>query len=200
MRKISLFAVGLIFTAVFAVSASAQAPAATGKIGLINTFRFSDEKAGITKYRNAVNIVNGAIKPVNDELQTMGAKLAALRQEIDRLRKDSQNPAAKVTPAMIQAKVEEYQTLETSLKRKQEDGKAKFEREYARVVGPVFNDILKALNEFAKKNGYAMILDGAKLERAEILLGFDEKYDVTRDFITYYNARPAGTATAATPK
>jgi Skp family chaperone for outer membrane proteins len=89
--------------------------------------------------------------------------------------------------------------LETTIKRKQEDAKAKYERRYTEIVGPVFNDIIKALNDFAKQKGYAVILDGAKLEEAQILLGFDDKYDVTKDFITFYNARPAGTASAVKP-
>jgi hypothetical protein len=67
-------------------------------------------------------------------------------------------------------------------------------------MSPVMNDIFKALNEYAKQKGYAVILDGAKLEQADILLGFDDRYDVTKDFIVFYNARPAGTATNVTPK
>jgi hypothetical protein len=40
-----------------------------------------------------------------------------------------------------------------------------------------------------------------KLEQAGLLLGIgDDKIDVTKDFIAFYNARPAGTAAAATPK
>jgi hypothetical protein len=31
-------------------------------------------------------------------------------------------------------------------------------------------------------------------------MAFDEKYNVTTEFIQFYNARPAGTATAAAPK
>lgn len=195
MRKTSLLAVSLFVAAVFVVSASAQAPAAASKIGLINTLAFADEKAGITKYRTALNSVDAQIKPLNDKLKTSVARYQALGKEIQ----DSQkNPAIK--RETLQPKIDELQALEVQIKRDQEDGKARYSRAYQSTVGPIFNDILKALNEFAKKNGYAVILDGAKLEQAQILLGFDEKYDVTKDFVTYYNTRPAGTATAAAPK
>ncbi len=198
MKRITLFAVSAIFAAVFAVSAFGQAGATTGKIGLINTFAFGDEKAGITKYRNAVNSVDAEFKTVNDELKTLGTRYQNLGKEIQTARQTpSTVPAA---ASNLEAKVTEFQDLETQIKRKQEDAKAKYERRYAQVVGPIFSDILKALNEYAKKNGYAVILDGAKLEQAEILLGFDDKYDVTKDFVTYYNTRPAGTATTAAPK
>ena len=65
-------------------------------------------------------------------------------------------------------------------------------------MGPVYSDIMKALNEYAKQKGYAVIFDGVKLDQAQILLGFDEKYNVTDDFIAFYNARPATAATATT--
>ena len=98
----------------------------------------------------------------------------------------------------MDSKASAIQDLETTIKRKQEDAKAKYDKRQDVVVGPVFADIGKALNEYAKSKGYALILDGAKLEQAGVLLGFDDKYDITKDFITFYNARPATASTAAT--
>lgn len=196
-----MFAVGIIFTALFAVSAFAQTGAApatvTGKVGLINTFAFDDEKAGIAKYRAALNALDAEFKTLNDELQASGARLQALGKEIDNLRKPGGAP---IGEAALNAKVEEYRTLDTQIKRKQEDAKAQYNKRYPVVVGPVYGDILKALTDFAKQKGYAVILDGAKLEESGILMGFDEKYNVTAEFIQFYNARPAGAAAATTPK
>jgi hypothetical protein len=57
-------------------------------------------------------------------------------------------------------------------------------------------DIMKAIGEFTKQKGYGLILDAAKLDSAGVILGWDEaKVDVTKEFITFYNARPATTAT-----
>jgi Skp family chaperone for outer membrane proteins len=195
-------AVSLIFTTVFAMSAFAQAPAAApGKIGLVNVNAFGDDKAGITKFRNALNSLEPEFKKINDDLKAMQTRYTTLAEAI---RKAQAPPPPNVPvsnpPANLAAQVEEAQNLEVQIKRMQEDGKAKYERRYQQVVGPVFGDIVKALNEYAKKNGYAVILDGARLEQSELLLGFDDKYDVTKDFIVFYNARPAGTATTATPK
>ena len=201
MKTLRMFAVGMMFTALFAVSAFAQTgatPAAgAGKVGLINTFAFDDEKAGIAKYRTALNTLDVEFKAVNDELAALGGKLQALGKEIENLRKPGGAP---VKPETINAKVEEYQLLETQIKRKQEDAKAQYNKRYQVVVGPIYGDILKALTDFAKQKGYAVILDGAKLEESGILMGFDEKYNITAEFITFYNARPAGAAAATTPK
>lgn len=197
-----MLAASFVFAAIFAVSAFAQAPtqaAGTGKIGLINTYAFGDDKAGITKYKNALNTLEAEFKPVNDELKTMGTRYQALAAEIQKMQ--SSNPAVPVDQKTVQTKVDEYQTLETNIKRKQEDAKARYDRRQTEVIGPIYADIIKAMNDFAKQKGFAVILDGAKLEEASILLGFDDKYDVTKEFITFYNARPAGTAaTSTTPK
>jgi Skp family chaperone for outer membrane proteins len=198
MRRFNIAAASVVFAALFAVSAFAQTqPAASGKIGLVNTALFLEDKpgAGITKFKNAVQSVDAEFKTVNDELKTLGTRYTTLGNDINKIR---QTPAGvPVDQKTLEAKATEFQDLETTIKRKQEDAKAKYERRYAQVVGPVYNDIIRAMNEFAKQKGYAVLLDGARLEDAQILLGFDDKYDVTREFITFYNARPATGATAA---
>jgi hypothetical protein len=60
---------------------------------------------------------------------------------------------------------------------------------------------LKAIQEFTKQKGYGLVLDAARLDAAQLILGYDEaKVDVTKEFIAFYNARPATTAAATTPK
>jgi Skp family chaperone for outer membrane proteins len=201
MKRFSLIAACFIFTAVFSISAFGQVPAATatGKIGLVNVNAFGDDKAGITKFRNALNSLEPEFKVINDELKTMQTRYTTLAEEIRVANQPKPAGVPAIPPANLAAKIEEAQNLEINIKRKQEDGKAKYERRYQQVVGPVFGDIIKALNDYAKQKGYAVILDGAKLEESGILMGFDDKYDVTKDFVVFYNARPAGTATAAKP-
>jgi Skp family chaperone for outer membrane proteins len=199
MKTFRLFAASLFVAALFAVSAFAQTqPAATVKIGVINTLAFDDAKAGITKYTNAMNTLEGEFKPVNTELQTMVTKYQNMQEEIKKLQ--STNSAVPVNQSTIQAKIDEYGKLERDIKFKQEDAKARFESRRGVLLGPVLQDIGKAIQEFSKQKGYTMILDIAKLADADLVLALDEKADVTKDFITFYNARPAGTAAATTPK
>jgi Skp family chaperone for outer membrane proteins len=208
MKRFSVFAASLILAALFAVSGFAQGnpPAAgatgTGKIGLINLQEFADEKGGIAKFKTALTNFNKEFEPSITKLQTMNTKREALAKEINTMQQQQQAASGvPIKPETLQAKIEEYQNLEINMKREQEDLKRRQDTRYPVVVGPIFGDILKALNEYAKQKGYAVILDGAKLEQADILLGFDEKYNVTKDFIAFYNTRPAGTAaTTNTPK
>lgn len=202
MRRFTTIAASIIFAAFFAMSANAQAPAApAGKVGIVNSFAFTDEKAGIAKFRTAMSTLDAEFKPVNDELRTLATKYNTLGTEIQTAQKNAAagGTAVPMKPEALQAKIDEFQNLELSLKRKQEDAKARYEKRQQAVVGPIYADILKAMSEFAKQKGYAIILDGPKLEESGILMGFDEKYDVTKDFVTFYNARPAGTASTAGP-
>jgi Skp family chaperone for outer membrane proteins len=196
MKKLSLIVISLAAVILLAADSFAQgAPPASGKIGLISISAFGDEKAGITKYKNAAALVDKTLEPINNELKALGTRYQTATTDLQNMQK---NPATK--PDVLSAKVDEVRNLETTIKRKQEDGKAFYNKIYSETMSPVMNDIFKALNEYAKQKGYAVILDGAKLEQADILLGFDDRYDVTKDFIVFYNARPAGTATNVTPK
>lgn len=198
MNTFRLIAVGLFLTALFAVSAFAQA--APGKIVYINVGAFDDAKGGITKFVTALNTVQNEFKTVDADLQAMGTRYTALGNEIKTL----QDNAAKNIPVdqkSAAAKIEQYQQMERDIKFKGEDAKAKYQARYNSVVGPIMQDILKALQDFAKQKNYSMVLDASKLDEAGIILAVgNDSADVTKEFITYYNTRPPGTATTATPK
>ena len=203
MKRFNFIAACFAISLAFAATALGQ-PAATGpaggKIGLVNVSAFADDKAGITKFRNALASLEPEFKPLNDEINTLRTRYQTLANQIQEANKPKPAGVPATTPPDLNSKIEEAQNLEVQIKRKQEDGKAKYEKRYAAVVGPVYTDIIKGLNDFAKQKGYAVIFDGGKLEEAGILMGFDDKYDVTKEFIAFYNQRPAGTAAATTPK
>ena len=200
MKRVSLIAVGVVFTAISVVSAFGQVPAASqpAKIVVINTAAF-DAKDGITKYANAMTALETEFKAAQTEIQGMVTRYQTLANEIENARKA--NPSVPINQQSLQTKVDEAQGLEVKIKRAQEDGKARFERRQQAVLGPILQDIQKAMADFAKQKGYALILDAAKLDGAGLILAVDlPKVDVTREFITFYNARPGTTATTATPR
>lgn len=200
MKRLSLIAASFVFAVVFAASAfgQAQPSAAPFKMAVINTAAF-DDKDGITRYTAAMNSLETEFAPAQKEIQDMMTKYQALGAEIEKLR--NPNPGVPINQQSLQAKVDEFQTLETTIKRKQEDGKARFEKRQAAVLNPILQEIGKALQDYSQQKGYAIILDAAKLDGAGLILAFDPaKVDVTKDFITFFNARPATTATTAAPK
>lgn len=194
MKTFRLIAVSVVFAAIFAVSALAQTTA--GKIGLINTQAFDDTKAGITKYVAALNSLDTEFKPTFAELQTLATKIQALEKELKDLQAKAQDPNNKIPidPKMVNSKAEEYDKLVREFKFKEEDAKARYQRREAAVMGPIRLDIGNAIQEYTKKNGFVLIFDPSK-DQTGMLLGLDETADVTKQFITFYNARPATTAT-----
>lgn len=192
MKTFRLITISMVFAAIFAVSAFAQVGA--GKIGVINTFEFDAEQGkpntGIAKYVAAQNRLDKEFEIDQKALQTMATRINSLKTEVETLSKAGD----KVPVANITAKAEEHDKLVRELKFKQEDAKARYESRRQVIMGPVLQDIGKAMQEYATKNGYAIILDAAKLDQAGLILAFDRKYDVTAEFIKFYNTRPPGTA------
>lgn len=200
MRTFRLIAVSVVFAAIFAVSALAQTtPTSNGKVGLINTYAFGDEKEGIKKYITALTTLQAEFKPVETELQTLATKIQALEKEIQGYREIlSKGGKIPISDADLGKKVEEYEKLVREYKFKEEGAKSSYARREQIVMGPIRQDIGNAIQEFTKKNGYVIIIDVSR-DNTGMILGLDETADVTKAFITFYNARPATTATVTKP-
>lgn len=202
MKRIKLIAATMTFAAIFAVSAFAQGgntatqPAPT-KIGWIITAAFGDEKEGITKYVNAEKALDKEMEPRVNELKAMQTKIQNLLDEIKKLQ-----GLPVVDPKSIAAKQDEGQKLQRELKFKQEDAQQAYAKRREEVMSPISNNIFQALQEYAKKNGFAAVLDISALgseNQPSPLVFLEPTADITRAFIAYYNTRPATTATTAAP-
>ncbi len=205
MKTFRLIAASFFFAAVFTVSAFAQTGAAqpigSAKIVVIDTGAFGSDKGGITKYISAMKSLDTEFTPIQTDLQNSATRIQTLAKEIQTLQDQAAGGKVPVDQKSAQAKVDSYQNLQTDFKRKQEDAKAKFERRQEQLMGPVMQDIFKAMQDFATQKGYDLILDAGKLDAQQMILAYiPSKVDVTKDFITFYNNRPATTASAATPK
>ncbi len=187
MKSVRLIIVGTFLAALFVVSASAQVGAT--KIAVINTEAFAAKTGGITKYVIAQNRLNAEFKVQNQQLTNLLNRINTLKKEINTL----QNSKGTV-PANLNNKISQHNELARQYKFQQEDAKAKYDKRRGEVLGPVTSDIFKAMQLYSDQKGYSMILDAGQLNRAGLVLAFDKKFDVTKDFIRFYNARPAGTA------
>jgi Skp family chaperone for outer membrane proteins len=197
---IRLAAASFIFAAIFAVSAFAQPaaqPGANVKVVFINTSLF-EAKDGISKYTTALSTLGREMEPLRAEIRTMVARFETLEKDLAQAQTQINAATPATRPALEKqyvAKRDEYQTLEINIKRKQEDGKARFERRQAELLTPVQQDIARVMQDFAKQRGYSVIIDVTKLAGA-ILVYDDAKADVTKEFIAFYNSRPGAAAPA----
>ncbi len=212
MRNFRIVAAAMMLAAILAVSASAQtrpaggAPQATGtaasasaavpdtKIAYIDTSEFADEKTGINRYVTQMKTLEREFKPRQDELTTMQTRIKTIADEISRL--TSAGGASPVDPKTIQAKQDEGERLGRDLKYKKEQADADFAKRYQEVIRPVSQDIMNALNQFAQQRGITMILDISRM--GEAVLTVNPAMDVTKAFITEYNAKNPATAAAGT--
>jgi Skp family chaperone for outer membrane proteins len=218
MKILRMLATATILSAIAALSAQAQGthpignptpprptapPAPTpvpanvvvpdSKIALVNTEAFGDEKAGIARFINALRTLSNEVKPKQDEMLAIQARMQQLQKDMNTL-----SQAAVADPKSIQAKQDEGARLERELKYKKEDYDAMMQRRYRDVVGPVSADIGKELDVFAAQRGITMVLDVTKLLPA--ILTAKNEMDITAAFIAYYNAKNPGTQAATPPK
>ena len=191
--KLARLAFCLVFAAVLAVSVSVSAnaqPAAPMKIMFIDTSLFG-EKDGINRYIAGLGTIEKELNPLQAEITTMGTRMNTLRTELAKMQEQAKTATGAARDTLIrqaQTSSDEYQLLDTQIKRKQEDGKARLERRRPEVLNPILKDIRVAMGEFARQKGYDVMLDISKLDPA--ILFYDEpKVDVTKAFIVFYNAR-----------
>lgn len=199
MKTVRFTVIALFMMIACAATAFAQAAAQPpAKVALVNTLAFYAEKSeanptgGITKILKAYEVLDTEFDKDFKDLEAKGKRLETLQTEVENLRK-----AATPNQQAIQTKMEEGERLQREFNFKQEDVKARFASREAVLVGPIIEDVGKAIAAFAKQKGYTLVLDSGKLFQAQVLIYLEKTTDVTTEFIQYYNTRPAGTASTS---
>src|SRR5688500_14507689 len=139
-----------------AATPGATAPSAVSvpdsKVALIDSSAFADEKQGIAKFVSALKRVNAEFQPRQTELQT-------LQQQIEKAKSDLQKAAPVQDAKVTQQQQDRIAVMETDIKRKGEDAQAAFNKRLEEVLGPIYEDIGKALDGFAKARGITLSLE-----------------------------------------
>lgn len=194
MTKFRFAALAFFIAAVFSAAAFAQtAPAA--KIGFINSEAFYDEKAGVTKLVNALKQLEREFAAKNQELNTLNGRLGAIATELQNMQK---LPAAQFNQVAFNTKREEGESIKREFDYKKTVAENDVAKRRSALISPISQEIGKAIDEYAKKNGFTVILDPSKL--SEAMLHYAEGADSTKDFITFFNAKAPATPAAATPR
>ncbi len=195
MKVTKVVFVNLFIAILFTVSAFAQAQV-PAKIAIVDTDAFYDAKEGVNKIINAYKSLEVEFKPSQTELEAGAARLQTLQNDIQALQNKANDPNNKIPidKAAAQSKVDEFERLQRDLKFKQEDAKARYGKREAAVIGPIVEDVGKVLGEFAKQKGYTLILDIGKLYEQRLVVYWEPTPDITKEFVVFYNAKPAGSA------
>ena len=160
------------------------------KVALIDSSAFADEKQGILKFVSALKRVNAEFQPRQTELQN-------LQQQIDKAKSDLQKAAPVQDANVTRQQQDRIAVMETDLKRKAEDAQIAFNKRLEEVLGPIYEDIGKALDGFAKARGITLILDVTKIQG---IVSAADAMDITRAFIAEFNSKNPATASLTPPK
>jgi Skp family chaperone for outer membrane proteins len=165
----------------------------TGKVAVIFSAAFQDQKQGIAKFGVLVTKLNTEFQKTQDELNQTAKTIQALQDEIKKLQE-----TAGSDPKIVQTKVGQLDQLKKDYQRRGEDGQALYQKRRQEIFTPLQEDVGKALDVYAKARGITLILDASQLEG---ILFASETTDITRAFIAEYNSKnPATTASATTPR
>ncbi len=196
MKKFGFLCLAIVFVALMGISALGQVPASPGKIGWIDTGAFGDEKAGIVKYVSAYKALANEAKPRETELVGIQTRIQTISSDLQKM---TSNTAVPIDEKAAVTKRDEGERLTRELEFKKKEYDAFVQKRGGEILGPINQDIGKALSDFGKQKGYIAIFDIDKLAQAGAILHLDATANITKEFIVFYNTRPAGAATAATP-
>jgi outer membrane protein len=202
MKTIRAIAAIALFAAISAATVAAQtkpgvtaappvAPAGSttgnvpeAKLALVDTDQFLDEKTGIVRLVSAAKKVENEFQPRRTELQN-------LQSQIDKMTADLQKASPVQDPKVSAQQQDAIDQKKREMTRKTEDAQSAYQKRLQDMLGPVYDDIGKALDAFAKAHGITLILDVTKIQG---IVSADGSLDITKAFITEFNSKNPATA------
>lgn len=154
------------------------------KIALVDTDEFLNEKNGIVRLVTAAKKVEGEFQPRRTELQ-------GLQSQIDKMTADLQKAAPVQDPKVSAQQQDAIDQKKKELQRKGEDAQAAYQKRLQEMLGPVYDEIGKALDAYAKAHGITLILDVTKIQG---IVSASESLDITKPFISEFNSKNPATA------
>jgi Skp family chaperone for outer membrane proteins len=154
------------------------------KLALVDTDAFLDEKAGILRLVAAAKKVEAEFAPRRTELQN-------LQSQVDQMTADLQKTSAVQDPKVSAQKQDAIDQKKREITRKTEDAQSEYQKRLQALLGPVYDEIGKALDAFAKAHGITLILDVTKVQG---IVSADGSLDITKAFITEFNSKNPATA------
>jgi len=174
-----------------AQAANANVP--ESKIALVDTDQFLDEKGGIARLIAAAKRVDGEFQPRRTELQT-------LQSQIEKATADLQKAAPVQDPKVSAQQQDRIEQMKKELQRKGEDAQAAYQKRLQDVLGPVYDEIGKAIDAYAKARGITLVLDIGSDHGIKGIVVAQDSMDITKSFITEFNAKFPATAALTPPE
>jgi outer membrane protein len=171
-----------------AVWAQAAAPAAAGKVGVIN---IQAAIASTAEGKQAAAELQSQFTPRMNELQNLQKQIEDVRNRLQA----GQSTLSDEEKARLQR---EGDTLTRTYQRKQQELQDDTNDAQQDVVNRIGRKLVDILNKYSKDNGYAIVLDDSSQQTPVIYAA--NQIDVTQDIIRLYDqSYPVKNAGATTP-
>ena len=202
MKRTTLIIAFVFVVLVAAAPAFAQAPGAqprpqapvvnvpVSKVAVIFSEAFQDSKAGIARFPVLLTRLNSEFQKTQDDLNQTAARINQLNDDVNKTRNVAD-------PKVTQQKIDQLDQLKKEYQRKGEDAQAAYQRRRVEILGPLQDDVGKALNAYAKSHAITIIIDGSQVQG---IVYASESIDITKAFISDFNSKNPATASVTTPK
>lgn len=180
----AMLAAFLILSLGAAAWAQNPAPAGVPKVGVFDIRRAIIESE---EGKKAAEKLQSQFTGRRNELQAMQAEVEKLQKQLREQEKALSDEARANLVRQIESKTKEFT-------RKNEDATNDFQQAEGQVINDIGQRVMKVLDEYARKNGYHILLD---ITPQGPVLWASTAVDVTDEVIKLYNA--AAPAPAASP-
>jgi len=201
--KRATFIVGFIFAVLISAAPTFAQPPGTqprpqtqvtnvpvSKVAVIFSEAFQDSKVGIARFTVLLTKLSSEFQKTQDELNQTAQRISQLSDDVNKTRTVGD-------PKVTQQKIDQLDQLKKDYQRKGEDAQAAYQRRRAEVLGPLQEDVGKALSAYAKSHAISIIIDGSQVQG---IIYASDTIDITRAFISDFNIKNPATASVATPK
>ena len=179
---------GVLLAVPLGRSQDSAAPAG-GKIGVIN---IQNAIASTVEGKKALAALDVKYAPKRDKLQKEQGDIAALQDQL-------QKQAATISDEERARLTRELDEKQRVFKREQEDDQADFQADSQDAVQRIGQRMVKVINDYAAKNGYAVVLDPVAVQLPVYYVG--SGVDITDPIVKLYDqANPVTSPAASSSK
>lgn len=143
-------------------------------------------------------------KQIDNELKTYGGQLEnqlkAKYQEYETKVKTFQGLPANTAEPVKADKQREIAALEENIQKFQADAQASIQKKQGDLMQPVFTKVGKAIEDVAKEQGFAFIVNPQTQAGDDILLYSDSNFDISNSVLKKLGVTPTTTTPPAKPK
>jgi outer membrane protein len=187
-QRIQIVVLSLALSAMLSNRAAAQAanpaPSAT-KIGIVN---IQDAIVATNEGKKEFDTLQTKFLPKKTELDNQNSEVENLKKQYD-AQKD------KLSPEAGASQVKTIEAKQKLLQRNYEDAQTEFQQAESEVVNRIGSKLLTVLENYAKNNGYSMVLDVSNPQTP--VLWFDQGTNITKQLVDAYNVANPATAPPA---